>query len=162
MAEHVHLFLKADGKAVKGEPTQTSQGRDGSIECVSYQQEGATPFEPTTGQASGRRQYQPLKIMKRIDASSPLLWQALTTNQKLEGEFRFYRPDPEGHGSTEHFYTVVIRGGYIASIRQFVQHSLTPGEANEPPLEEITFIFHDIIWTYKTTGAEHSDSWANS
>lgn len=162
MAENVHLFLKADGKDIKGESTQTSMARADSIECIHYEQEAATPFETSTGQVSGRRQYKPLMIRKRIDASSPLLWLAMTTNQKIEGKFKFYRPNPAGDGTTEQFYTVEISAGYISSIRQVVRDTLAPGESNEPPLEEVCFVFHDIIWTYTKTGAQHNDSWAGN
>jgi type VI secretion system secreted protein Hcp len=162
MAEHIHLFLKANDKDIKGESTQTSLEREGSIECVVYEQEGATPFEASTGRASGRRQYKPLVIRKRIDCSSPLLWKAMTQNEKVEGVFKFYRPNPTGDGTTEQFYTVSIKGGYISSIKQYIADTLTPGASDEPPLEEICFIFHDIIWHFTNGGAEHNDSWANS
>ena len=160
MAENVHLFLKANGKDIKGESTQKDLDRADSIECLHYEQEGYTPFEASTGQASGRRQYKPLVIRKRIDASTPLLWQAMTTNQKVEGEFRFYRPNPAGDGTTEQFYAVEISKAFIASIKQIVEDTIAPGQSQIPPMEEITFIFHDIVWTYKPTGASHKDSWA--
>lgn len=34
MAETVHLFLNAAGSDVQGESTQTSPGRENSIECL--------------------------------------------------------------------------------------------------------------------------------
>jgi len=57
---------------------------------------------------------------------------------------------------------VEISAGYISSIRQVVRDTLAPGESNEPPLEEVCFVFHDIIWTYTKTGAQHNDSWAGN
>lgn len=162
MAEHVHLFLKANGKDIKGESTQTSLSREGSIECLSYEQAATTPFEPSTGQASGRRQYSPLKVTKRIDKSSPLLWQAMTQNQKVEGVFKFYRPNPTGDGTTEQFFSVQIAKGFISSIRQVVEDTLSPTESYEPPMEELNIIFHDIQWTYTNGGVQHEDKWSES
>lgn len=160
MAEHIHLFLKANGQDIKGEATQLSMGREGSIECIHYEQAGVTPFEPSTGNASGRRQYRPIKIRKRIDCSSPLLWQAMTKNTVLEGAFKFFRPNPTGDGTTEQFYTVEIKGAYISSMKQVIDDTLTPARSYEPPLEEIELIFHDIMWTYTKTGATHTDTWS--
>ena len=39
MAESVHLYLKANGTDIKGESTQTSLGRQDSIECIAFSHE---------------------------------------------------------------------------------------------------------------------------
>ena len=76
MAETVHLYLKANGKDIKGESTQESLGRKDSIECVSYNQSVKTAREAGTGMMTGRRQYEPLRIVKRVDKASPLIKKA--------------------------------------------------------------------------------------
>ena len=162
MAERVHAKLKANGTDIKGESTQLSEGRKDSIECLSFEQYAVTPFEPSTGQVSGRRQHSPLKIIKRVDSSTPILWKAMTKNEKIEGDFLFFRPNPAGDGTTQQFYTVTITGGFIASIKQFINDTLAPGESYEPPREEITMVFHTIAWRYTPTGGEHQDDWAQS
>ena len=67
MAETVHLFLKANGSDIKGESTQTSLGRDGSIECLYFEDSVRTAREKGSGMATGRRTYNPIIIRKRID-----------------------------------------------------------------------------------------------
>src|SRR5512143_3066747 len=111
MAETVHLYLKANGKDIKGESTQESLGRKDSIECVAYDQGVSTAREAATNMMTGRRQYQPLRIVKRIDKASPLLMKALTGNEKIDGVFKFFRPNPAGDGTTEQFYTVEVKEG---------------------------------------------------
>ncbi|HEY0092996.1 MAG TPA: type VI secretion system tube protein Hcp, partial [Archangium sp.] len=101
MAETVHLFLKANGADIPGESTQKSLGRENSIECVYYEQEVVTARERGSGLATGRRQYSPLLIRKRIDKSSPLLVKALVENAVVEGKLMFFRPNPTGDGTTE-------------------------------------------------------------
>jgi type VI secretion system secreted protein Hcp len=159
MAETVHLYLKANGTEIKGDSTQTSLGRENSIECVYYEQAVATAREAGTGMATGRRQYAPLLIRKRLDKSSPLLMKAMVENQAVEGTFKFFRPNPNGDGTTEQFYTVTIRQGRIASVRQYVPDALVPASSNEPPLEEVTFVFHTIAWTFTEGGVTHEDTW---
>ncbi|MBJ6765045.1 type VI secretion system tube protein Hcp [Myxococcaceae bacterium JPH2] len=159
MAETVHLFLKANGQDIQGESTQKSLGREGSIECVSYNQEVKTNREAGSGLATGRRQYQPLVIRKRIDKSSPLLMKALAENQVIEGTFKFFRPNPTGDGTTEQFYTVSIKQARIASIHQTVPDAFVPTSTNHPPMEEITFVFHTINWTFTNGGVTHEDTW---
>src|SRR5690242_4214681 len=103
MAETVHLYLKANGTDIKGESTQTSLGRQDSIECVYFEHEVITARESGSGLATGRRQYPPMKIAKRIDKASPLLMKALCENQVIEATFKFFRPNPTGDGTTEQF-----------------------------------------------------------
>ena len=71
MAETVHLHLKANGADIQGDSSQTSLGRENSIECLYYEQGVATPLEAKSGMATGTRQYQPLMIRKRAIGESP-------------------------------------------------------------------------------------------
>jgi type VI secretion system secreted protein Hcp len=160
MAETVHLYLKANGAEIKGESTQLSLGREGSIECVYYEQGVITARERGSGLATGRRQYEPLLIRKRIDKASPLLMKALTENQVIEATFKFFRPNPNGDGTTEQFHTVTFKQGRINSVKQYVPNTIVPASAFEPAQEELTFVFHTISWTYTNGGVQHEDSWA--
>jgi len=159
MAETVHLFLKANGSDIKGDSTQSSLGRQDSIECLFYDQRVVTAREAGSGMATGRRQYEPLLIRKRIDKSSPLIAKALTQNQVIEGVFKFFRPNPSGDGTTQQFYTVRIKQGRVASIKQTSPDSIEPATSTQPALEEITFVFNTIAWTYEDGGVTHEDTW---
>jgi type VI secretion system secreted protein Hcp len=160
MAETVHLNLKANGTDIKGESTQESLGRKDTIECLFYSQSVVTAREAGSGMATGRRQYEPLLIRKRLDKSSPLLAKALVENAVIEGTFKFFRPSPKGDGTTQQFYTVVIKQGRIASLKQFVPDTIVPSSSTEPPMEEVTFVFHSINWTFTDGGITHEDTWS--
>lgn len=160
MSESVALFLKAGGSDIQGESTVTSLGRENTIECLYFEHAVKTAREAGTGMATGRRQYEPILIRKRIDKSSPLLAKALVENQEIEGKFQLFRPNPLGDGTTEQFFTIEIKKGRIASLRQLVPDTLVPATASDPPLEEVTFLFHSIIWTYTDGGITHEDTWA--
>ncbi len=162
MAETVHLFLKINGNAIKGESTQTSLGRQDSIECIRYEASVTSAREAATNMVTARRQFSPLKITKRIDRSSPLLLKALSDNAKVEGVFKFYRPNPSGDGTTEQFYTIEIKEGNVASVKELVPETIAAATAGEPPQEEITFVFKTITWTYTNGGVTHTDSWAGN
>jgi type VI secretion system secreted protein Hcp len=162
MAETVHLYLKANGADIKGESSQESLGRKDSIECVHYEQEVKTAREQGTGMVTGRRQYQPLRIIKRIDKASPLLMKALTNNEKIDGVFKFFRPNPKGDGTTEQFFSVEIKEGHIASVKDYVPNTLEKEEVHHPPLEEVTFVFKTIKWTFTNGGVTHQDSWSGN
>lgn len=159
MAETVHLYLKANGSDVQGESTQTSLGRENSIECLYYESGAVTAREAGSSRATGRRQHQPVLIRKRIDKSSPMIAKALVNNEVIEGVFKFFRPRPTGDGTTEQFYTVTIAKGRVASQRMFNPDSLVPARSTEPAQEEITFVFGTITWTYTDGGIEYQDTW---
>src|SRR5690606_36740439 len=71
MAETVHLFLNANGTEIAGESTQTTLGREGSIEGLCFEDSVRTAREKGTGMATGRRSSEPIVFRKRIDKSSP-------------------------------------------------------------------------------------------
>jgi type VI secretion system secreted protein Hcp len=135
MAESVHLYLKLNGQDIRGESSQTSLGRENSIECVQFVQSVSTARDTSTGQAAGRRQYAPIVIVKRIDRSSPLLVKGLAENQVVAAVFKFFRPNPIGDGTTEQFYTIEIKEGRIAGVKTYVLDTLDPATSNRPPLE---------------------------
>ncbi|MBK6579854.1 MAG: type VI secretion system tube protein Hcp [Sandaracinaceae bacterium] len=116
MAQSVHLSLKSAGQDIQGDSTILSLGRENTIECIYFSDAVRTAREKSSGMATGDRTYEPLKILKRIDKSSPLLAKALCNNEMIEGTFRFFRPSPTGDGTTQQFFTVEISEGRIAGI----------------------------------------------
>lgn len=159
MAETVHLYLKSNGEEIQGESTQTSLGRENSIECLYFEDAVRTAREKGSALATGRRTYEPIVIRKRIDKSSPLLARGLCNNEVIQGIFKFFRPNPAGDGTTEHFFTVEIAEGRVSSIKRTSPDTIDPASSMDPPMEEVTFVFHNITWSYEPTGAMHHDNW---
>jgi len=159
MAETVHLHLKSNGADVKGESSQTSLGREGSIECLYLEDAVRTARERGSGMASGRRTFEPMILKKRIDKSSPLLAKSLCNNEVIEGKFLFFRPNPTGDGTTQQFFTIEIAGGRLSGIKRVSPNTIDPAAALEPPTEEVAMVFHTITWTFVDGGITHTDTW---
>lgn len=162
MAETVHLFLKAAGNDVKGESSQTSLGRENSIECLYYEAEAIVPREAGTAAGTNRREFTKMLIRKRIDKSTPLLMKAMLEHQKVDGDFKFYRPSPKGDGTTEQFYTVSIGDARISGIKHVSPDAHSPATSTVPPMEEVSFVFKNISWTITEGGISHQDEWAKN
>lgn len=160
MAMTVHLYLTANGTKIDGDSTIESLDRADSIECLSFEDSVRTAREHAHGMASGERTYEPIRIVKRIDKSSPLLAKALCNNEVIEATFKFFRPSPAGDGTTEQFFTVEIQEGRIASITRVSPDVIDPASANAPPTEEVSFVFGYIRWAYEPDGVEHIDHWS--
>jgi type VI secretion system secreted protein Hcp len=159
MAEPVHLTFKVSGNQIKGESSQTSLDRKDTIECFRFEHAVDTTREAGSGMATGRRQYAPIKIMKAIDASSPLLFKQMVTNATGDAAFKFYRPNPAGDGTTEQFYTIELKGARVSGINQIVFHTQKEENAHTGPMEEVQFVFQSITWTYTKGGVTHEDTW---
>lgn len=158
MASSVHLRLKIDGRDIEGDSTVSSMGREDTIECLSYRQGVSTPYDAVFRQ-TGKRLHTAVTITKRIDRSTPFLLRALCQLEAVDkAEFRFYRPDPQGTGTEEQFYTVTLEGGFVASVEQSSDADLVSGEQPLPALETVTFAYQRITWSYEPTGAEHQDT----
>lgn len=161
MAETVHLFLKAKGSVIKGDSTQHSGGREDSIEVLYFDYNVTTAREAGSGMATGRRQYQPILLRKRVDKATPLLFKALTNNEEISGLFKFYRPSLGGDGTTQQFFTIEINKGRIASQKLINPDSIVPATSTQPPMEEITIVYAEITQTYEEGGVTHTDNWSH-
>ena len=143
-----YLKLYIDDTLIEGESTRTSMDRENKIECGGFVHALTTPRDET-GQLTGRRRHSPIRIVKRNDKSTPLLYQALCLNEPVDSaEFRFFRPSPDGSGSEEQYYTVLLENGYVSDIQ-------TDGSG----LESVSFVFQDVTWTYEVGGAPYKESW---
>jgi type VI secretion system secreted protein Hcp len=132
--------------------------REGSIEAFKLEYMVKTHIE-ASGMATGERSHGPVTITKRIDQSSPILHQALCNNEELEVTIKFYRPNPIGDGTTEHFYTIRLRQGRISSIRTISPSTVDQITESLPAMEEVSFVFGAITWIYESGGIEFEDEW---
>lgn len=161
MAETVHLKLKINGQDVAGESTIASLERADTIECTSFTWAVETPREGASAQITGRRIHRPVAIVKRVDKSSPVLFKALTRNEKVEdATFMFFRPNPTGNGEEQKYMTIQLTEGYISSI-DLSSEDATRSHSEQPAaMEEVKFVFKTITQTYEDGGVTHTDSWS--
>lgn len=150
MAETVHLYLKLNGVTIEGESSQTSLGRENSIEILSWSWGAEAPLR--SGGVVGRALMGEVKYVQRIDKSSPLLAKALVNNEVAEGIFKFFRPNLTGDGTTQQFFTFEGKQGRITSVNPWSPDTLNPATAAMPALYQFTMIFQRVIQTYEDGG----------
>lgn len=155
MAQTVHLALTANGTAVEGESTVTTLDRENTIECLEFLH-GMESRTERGGLPSGKPQSQGIQIQKRIDKSSPLLQKAMGGAETIEGRFEFFRPNPDGDGTEEHFFTVRIDNARVSRIVRRSPDVLEQHLSTLPPYEEVTFIAGEVTWTNENGGQEHT------
>ncbi len=158
MADTIALTLTANDEDIEGDSTVTSMDRANTIEVLSLEQQVSTAFDRATLLATGRRIYAPIRFTKRMDRATPLLLRALTLNQVVAGSFRWFRPNPTGTGTTQHFFTLEFTEGRITKCALRLPDTLDPAQATLAPLEEVELTFSTITWTHVPGGVEHTDN----
>lgn len=74
------------------------------------------PRDPQSGQPTGQRVHRPLVVTKVQDRSSPLLFNALVSGEKLpECVIRFYRTSVQG--KQEHYYSIKLIDALLVDIQ---------------------------------------------
>lgn len=161
MAENVYVKLTANGKQIKGESTRNSLDRKELIECRQIHMGARTGIDRTGGKGTGSVLFDDFVIIKPIDQASPLIYQALCNNEAIELEAKFFRP-AQADGKTEHFYSIIGKGGRITSISQSTADGMDPNSANEEPCETLSFKFESINFAYPTKNLEFGYSRSES
>ncbi len=159
-AETVHLFLSGSIQGViQGDSTQTSLGRENSIECAGYTHMVMGEPDPRNGITGEVRDHFPLTILKRLDKATPRLFRAWQDRERLQAEFWFFRPNPSGDGTTQQFYKVILHNAYISGIRREVPNTFDPQTSTLPPVERISFTYEAIEEIWMPTGVAAGDEW---
>lgn len=145
----MNKFLKLQGQTqgvIKG--SVMLPGKEDSISVISISHELVSPRDPATGLPTGKRQHKPLAIVKLIDRSTPLLYRALVTNEKMTTfNLAFYVTPPGGQEVKQ--FTIDLVNANIFFINQVKQNSnSTPELMKFAEYEEVSFTYQKIIWTW--------------
>jgi type VI secretion system secreted protein Hcp len=135
------------------------EGREDTVILYQLNHMIEQPRDKHTGRATGKRVHNPFVVLKEIDKATPLLMQALVTNELLNVKFEFYRPDPEGDGTEEQFYMIELEGANLISFSGELPNTLGKETSAYPPLETLQLAYRKIIVTYQTDGVSAEDDW---
>jgi type VI secretion system secreted protein Hcp len=131
---------------LKQGPVKTGQ-KAGSFEVFGFSFGTNTPTGSNSGGASGKRQHSPITIVKEVDSASPLLLQALVTNEALKTiQISFTRPSKTGQETV--YERITLTNAFISSVERY--HPALTGETahhNTDELESISFTFQKITVT---------------
>ena len=162
MALNAYLKLKGQRQGeLKGSVTQ--KGRENKILVVAVSHEIISPRDAASGLPTGKRMHKPFVITKELDKSSPLLYNALTTNENIsEWELQFWTPQIKagtGVGSEVQHYTVKLTNANIASVAFRMANNKHPELMKFSEYEEVAFTYQKIEWTWNDGGITAGDDW---
>ena len=130
------------------------EGPEGGIAVYGMRHNVEVAIEAESGAGpTGPRRHNPLVLIKEYDKASPKLYQALSTGNQFERvEVKWYRVD--SNGSAEHYCTQILEDARIISIKSYVSDISGAGsQESYRHMEEISFTYKKIIWTYEPEGA---------
>ena len=152
-----HMTIEGENQG-KMDGSCDMEGREDTILVYAVDHDIHIPRDPQSGLASGKRIHGPFRIVKEFDKSSPKIHQALCTGEHLSDvTIKWYRIDP--NGSEEHYYTHILENAIVVEVKPFMPLAFMP--ANEPyrHMEEVSFTYEKIKWTWEVDGIEAEDSW---
>jgi type VI secretion system secreted protein Hcp len=115
--------------------------------------------EEGSGMPTGHRRHGKLTIFKVIDRITPLLANALCSNEQLEVSLEFYRANPIGDGTEEHFFTIRLDEARCVDLEHDIPNCLDTDNDGIQNMEYVSFAYGSIRWTYEPDGIEHEDHW---
>jgi len=152
-------YLKVTGKSqgeIKGD---CPQGGDKKDKVLVYGVDHAVeiPRDTHTGLPTGQRIHKPLTITKHKDQASPKLFKACSTGEQVALELDFYRIKPDG--TEEKYYTIKVEEGIIVDMRENTPLTFLPENKPYHDMEDVSFTYSKITWTYNDGNIEFTDDW---
>ena len=153
------MYLKVKGASqgdIKGDCSQS--GRENEILVYSLDHSVEIPRDTHSGLPTGQRIHKPLTILKHKDQASPLLFQACCTGEQITNfELDFYRISSKGQ--EEHYFTIKLENAIIVGMREFTPTTFLEENKSYHDMEEVSFSYEKIVWTYEPDGIEAEDDW---
>jgi type VI secretion system secreted protein Hcp len=157
------VYLTLDG--IKGEVSKPNH--EDTIRILGFSHEVVIPRDAASGLPTGKRQHKPVTITKRVDIASPLLLDALSKEKEIEtAKFEFLRPNQTGDMAP--YYTIELLKVRVTSVSSAsgrmnnddVLYITTTGVRQA--VEEVEFIYDEIVHTHLETGTVYRDTWEAS
>ena len=171
MAYQAHVAIKGKKQGqFKGEGIQDKR-KDKWLPVLSFDMHLQSPRDIATGQASGKRQWSPIKFEKEWGAASPQLLAACATNEVLpEVVFEFSKTNANGE---EYVYqTIKLTDATVASVGRFTGDEEKGAEGassarhveafDTHELERVGLTFRKIELTDNDGKTNFSDDWSTT
>ena len=151
----------------QGKNKGTAQGgaHKEKIPVMAFSYNVMSPRDSATGQATGKRRHGPVRIVKEWDANSPMLFQALVSNEQVKtAKFEFIRVDRRS-GAEQVYYQITLSGGAVTDIQQTIGGVVEAPQGARPDgthVEAISFTFDKIVFEHLIDKTKGEDSFGES
>ena len=155
-------YMKVKGKSqgeIKGDCTQSGDKKD---TMLIYQVEHLVeiPKDTHTGLPTGQRIHHPITVTKHYDNASPKLKQACCKGEQCDVELDFYRIEPDG--TEKKYYVIKLAEAIIVNVRDYKPMTFDSSTKEYHDMEDISFTYSKITWSYTDGNIEYTDDWKQS
>ena len=134
------------------------EGHENEILVQAFDHTVTVPTDVQSGQPTGQRMHKPMTITKVFDKSSPQLYVALSTGERLtKCLLKFYRTSTSG--TQEHYFTIELADAIVTNIKAYMPNCQDPSQAHFTHLENVSFTYRQITWNHEVAGTSGSDDW---
>lgn len=157
MAIPGYIWLKDDGGAdIKG--SVDVNGREGSVEVISFSHGMYLPVDGHSGKIMGNRIHSPLRFEKEFDTSSPFLYKAVSEGIQLKSaELKWYQINDAGQ--EVEYFNMLMEKVHVVSISPFMHNYKTPAARLQNHMESVELRYEKITWKHNDGNLIYSDSW---
>lgn len=161
MAIRAMLKLKGIQQGeIKGETRL--RGFEGQIELISVKHQFNIPTDAATLQPTGKRQYQPIEVLKAVDRVTPLLINAAVNNEIfVEFALDFFGSEP-ATGVFKKLYSIFLKGARVSANFLNMPNQLDADLHSQPLQETIRFVFEEIEWKWHPANTVAQDRLARN
>lgn len=145
---YLHIVGQKQGE-IHGECSEGGDKKD-TVELVDFAEGVTVPIDDESGLISGKRKYEAVTFVHKIDRTSPCLRKALSTGEQLDLTVDFYRV--KNDGSKEKYYSIIYENAIIVSAEIFTKERNTH-------FEEVSFTFSDVTYVFNDGNISFSETW---
>lgn len=152
-------YMQIEGeKQGKIEGSCDIKGREGTILVQAVDSLVNIPKSPQTGLPTGKRVHNPYTVLAELDKSTPKLYQALCSGERLKSvQVDYYRINKTG--TEEKYFTIKLEGAITVSGRHYVPNCLDQANGPIGHMVEYSFTYEKVTWTWTPDGIEGEDNW---
>ncbi len=129
------------------------------IPGVRFSYQVSSPHDMATGQASGKRQHNPVVVTVEWGPATPQIFQAVATNEVLKSVvIEFIRTGATG--VQEVYQTIRLTNATVSSVRMHVNEPQPGGPAENRALADVAFAFQRIEIENRPGKTMAADDWS--
>ncbi len=157
MASPAYVWI-VDEQGIEVQSQCNVQGREGSIEALSFEYGVEMPVDRFTGATTGTRQHKTARLTKAFCPASPVLFDAACHGKTLKlVTIKWYQIDE--NGSEQTYFTHILENVKVVSYNQKLRHVKDSTNNKHVHEDEIAFRFAKITMKHHDGNIEASDQW---
>ncbi len=159
MALQAYAAFTLGGVELSGETTANSVGdvdvSHGHVEILELN--FGAERQGSNKKRAERHRLIPLRLVKRTDQTTPLLYRGLSQGQILEGEIKLFDANPDS-GEIRHRFSVSLGQAQIVSMTTTSPDVYDPEDANRPVYDFLEIVAGSIVYADRVHGVEFEDN----